>query len=87
MKQWQNALQLANLAPRCKAKTRSNTRCQSPAMPNGRCRMHGGSSPGAPCGVRHGRHKHGLYTNQAKAQNTYVIQLIKAARALEQEVT
>ncbi|MGO8839738.1 MAG: HGGxSTG domain-containing protein [Methyloceanibacter sp.] len=22
--------------------------CQSPAMPNGRCRMHGGKSPGAP---------------------------------------
>ena len=29
-------------APRCGAKTRRGTACQSPAMPNGRCRIHGG---------------------------------------------
>ena len=39
-------------SPRCGAKTRKNTPCQSPAMPNGRCRMHGGKSPGAPTGNR-----------------------------------
>jgi len=29
---------------------RNGSECQSPAMPNGRCRMHGGKSPGAPKG-------------------------------------
>jgi hypothetical protein len=33
-------------APRCGAKTRRGTSCQGPAMPNGRCRMHGGLSTG-----------------------------------------
>ena len=31
--------------PICGAKTRSGGMCQSPPMPNGRCRMHGGSTP------------------------------------------
>jgi hypothetical protein len=30
------------LSLRCGARTRSGSPCQSPAMPNGRCRMHGG---------------------------------------------
>jgi hypothetical protein len=29
-------------SPRCGARTRSGRPCRSPAMPNGRCRMHGG---------------------------------------------
>jgi hypothetical protein len=32
-----------NLSARCGAKTRRGSECHSPAMPNGRCRMHGGS--------------------------------------------
>ena len=32
----------------CGAKTRSDHLCRSQAMPNGRCRMHGGSNKGAP---------------------------------------
>ena len=35
-----------NLAPRCGAKTRLGCKCKSPAMKNGRCRMHGGASTG-----------------------------------------
>jgi uncharacterized protein YjcR len=56
-----NAEEPANLrnAPRCLAKTRRGTLCQSPAMPNGRCRIHGGKSPGAPKGNQNAR-KHGL---------------------------
>jgi hypothetical protein len=46
-------------APRCLAKTRRGTPCQSPAMPNGRCRIHGGKSPGAPKGNRNAW-KHGM---------------------------
>ena len=34
------------VAPRCGAKTRRGNGCQVPAMPNGRCRMHGGTSTG-----------------------------------------
>lgn len=35
-------------APRCKAKcrTRNDEACRNLAMPNGRCRMHGGKSTG-----------------------------------------
>jgi hypothetical protein len=35
-----------NAAPRCGARTRTGNPCRSPAMPNGRCRMHGGRSTG-----------------------------------------
>jgi hypothetical protein len=35
---------------RCGARTRQGSRCQSPAMPNGRCRRHGGKSRCAPKG-------------------------------------
>ncbi|WP_347264297.1 HGGxSTG domain-containing protein, partial [Nitrobacter sp.] len=34
-----------HLSPRCHARTRAGTPCQSPAMANGRCRMHGGKAP------------------------------------------
>src|SRR5437016_12381081 len=37
---------------RCGARTRSGSRCQSPAMPNGRCRMHGGLSREHRRGIR-----------------------------------
>lgn len=38
-------------APRCLAKTRKGTECQSPAVRGRkRCRMHGGTNPGAPMG-------------------------------------
>jgi poly(3-hydroxybutyrate) depolymerase len=36
-----------SLAPRCGAHTRAGTACCNPAMPNGKCRMHGGKSTGA----------------------------------------
>jgi hypothetical protein len=35
-----------NLAPRCGAKNRAGYPCRAPAMPNGRCRQHGGKSTG-----------------------------------------
>ena len=60
-------------APRCGAKTRQGKKCQAPAMHNGRCRMHGGSSTGprTPEGLarsRRARWKHGLYSAEAKAE-------------------
>lgn len=36
---------LASERKRCNAKTRDGGKCQTWAMPNGRCRMHGGSTP------------------------------------------
>ena len=38
----------------CGAKTRSGAPCKNAAMSNGRCRMHGGTSPGRP--IIHGRY-------------------------------
>jgi hypothetical protein len=35
-----------NLAPRCGARRRCGGLCRAPAMPNGRCRIHGGKSTG-----------------------------------------
>jgi hypothetical protein len=53
-----------HLTPRCGARTRGGNSCRAPAMPNGRCRMHGGPSPGAPKGNKNAL-KHGLYTAEA----------------------
>ncbi|MGH1570274.1 HGGxSTG domain-containing protein [Methylobacterium sp. P31] len=44
---WRAALHKAREAARCGAKTRAGGFCQCPAMPNGRCRKHGGASTGA----------------------------------------
>jgi hypothetical protein len=72
---------LMHLSRRCGARTRSGSQCQSPAMPNGRCRMHGGRSPGAPKGNRNA-FKHGRYTAEAIASRREVAALIQAMRAL-----
>ena len=64
---------------RCGAKTRKGTPCQSPAMPNGRCRMHGGKSPGAPKGNRNAW-KHGHYSAEANALRQLVRQLLSATK-------
>ncbi|MDP7098055.1 MAG: HGGxSTG domain-containing protein [Rhodospirillales bacterium] len=69
-------------SPRCGAKTRRETPCQSAAMPNGRCRMHGGKSPGAPCGPANGNYRHGRYTKEAIAERRSVRRLIREAREL-----
>ena len=43
---WHITMPFAHASPRCGARTRASTPCRSPAMPNGRCRMHGGASTG-----------------------------------------
>ncbi|WP_443026583.1 HGGxSTG domain-containing protein [Sphingomonas sp. IC-56] len=50
-------------ARRCLARTRKGSACQSPAMPNGRCRLHGGPSPGVP--GNQNALKHGRYSREA----------------------
>jgi hypothetical protein len=73
-------------APRCLAKTRHGTPCQCPAMPNGRCRMHGGCSTGprTPEGKRRSKvanYKHGRYLAQKIAYRKQMSALMRALRA------
>lgn len=74
-----------HLSPRCGARTRSGTPCRSPAMANGRCRMHGGKSPGAPIGNDHAC-KHGYYTADAIEERRELATLIRSMRGLIEEV-
>jgi len=49
----------------CGAKTRGGGKCKKPAMPNGRCKLHGGQTPSGTDSVNF---KHGLYSNAFKGQ-------------------
>jgi hypothetical protein len=73
-------------SPRCGARTRSGSTCHSPAMSNGRCRMHGGSSPGAPKGSKNGMYRHGRYTAEAielrRKMNTWIRVMREAAQEI-----
>jgi uncharacterized protein YjcR len=68
-------------ASKCPARTRSGQPCQAPAMPNGRCRMHGGRSPGAPKGNKNA-FKHGRYTAEQIANRREITALLQTMRAL-----
>ena len=50
-------------------------------MPNGRCRMHGGMSSGAPKGNKNA-FKHGRYTAEAIAFRRDVAALLRAMKTL-----
>jgi hypothetical protein len=70
-----------NQAPRCNARTRRETSCQSPAVKGrARCRFHGGADgiggqPGNRNAFRHGR-----YSAEAIAKRREVAVLIRACR-------
>jgi hypothetical protein len=71
--------------PRCGAHSRrSGQPCRQPAMANGRCRMHGGLSTGAPKGNRNA-FKHGRYSAEAIAGRRKIRELIRAMRALARQ--
>lgn len=54
--------------PPCGAQTRSGKPCGNTfTLQNGRCRMHGGTSPGAPAGNKRAW-KHGIYSNRITPQ-------------------
>ena len=72
-------------APRCGAKTRKGTPCKSPAMKNGRCRMHGGASTGAPKGNKNA-FKHGRYSAEAAAERRAVGELIRTSKQQLKEI-
>lgn len=64
-------------SPRCEAKTRGGAPCRCPAMPNGKCRIHGGLSPGAPRGAANGRYVHGDWTYEAVEERRFIRLLLK----------
>ena len=69
-----------SIAARCLAKTRKGTECQSPAVKGKqRCRMHGGTNPGAPLGNQNAR-KHGGYSAKTKAAVNYLKAIAKIVR-------
>lgn len=59
----------------CGAKAKNGSICEALSMANGRCRLHGGLSPGAPKGNRNAW-KHGAYSREFKA----IRQLERSAR-------
>lgn len=65
---------------KCEAKTRQGTRCSSPSMENGRCRMHGGKSTGAPKGNRNAW-KHGRYSKETLEARRLVQVLTRLAKS------
>jgi hypothetical protein len=82
------ALAMANAAPRCGARSkRTGKPCRTAAMPNGRCKVHGGKSTGprTPEGLERSRRanwKHGYYSREAKAERSRVRAAILALRYL-----
>lgn len=74
-------------APRvCGARTRAGHPCRGPAMPNGRCRMHGGPSTGprTPEGLarlRAARTRTGLHTAEMVSLRRALAALRRAARS------
>ena len=79
------------VAVRCGAKTRCGSACQGPAMPNGRCRLHGGKSSGPRTAIglercRRANWKHGRYSQQARAERERLLSIKRSiwARATQQ---
>jgi len=71
-------------ARRCGAKTRRGTACQAPAMPNGRCRLHGGRSTGPRTAgglerCRTVNWKHGWYCKQSRDERQRVRELLRSS--------
>ena len=71
-------------APRCGAKTRWGSACQAPAMPNGRCRLHGGKSTGPRTAkglerCRQANWKHGSYSKEALTERQRVRELMRTS--------
>jgi hypothetical protein len=86
------ALVKANAAPRCGARSkRTGLPCRAAAMPNGRCKVHGGKSTGprTPEGLARSRRanwKHGYYSREAKAERSRVRAAILAVRYLSDSI-
>lgn len=68
-------------APRCGARTkRGGNPCRAPAMANGRCRLHGGKSTGAPTGNKNAW-RHGKRSGAAIAERAAFRALLREMQA------
>jgi hypothetical protein len=68
--------------PRCRAHCRTaRFPCRSAAIANGRCRMHGGKSPGAPRGELHPNYRHGRRTMELRLERNALRAAIRNIRA------
>src|SRR5262249_6868731 len=82
------ALVRANATPRCGARSKwTGKPCQGAAMPNGRCKVHGGKSTGprTPEGLERSRRanwNHGYYSREGKAGRARVRAAIVCVRYL-----
>ena len=56
------------------------------AMPNGRCKTHGGRSPGAPRGRQNGNWRGGFYSQESQADRRRLRELIRQMRTAMDEV-
>src|ERR1700675_5100780 len=79
-------------AARCGAKNRRGTPCQCPAMPNGRCRLHGGLSTGPKTAegiqrIKRASTRHGWYSQAAKAERAEARQVLRRLQALIRGIT
>jgi hypothetical protein len=71
-------------APRCGARTRAGGSCRSPAIRGrGRCRLHGGLSPGAPRGAKNGNFKDGDWTAEAIEERKWLRSLVRSFTKIE----
>ena len=82
-----NPMQKAHDAPRCGAKTRRGTPCQSPIVRGRkRCRMHGGAyGSGAPKGNKNAW-KHGLRSKEYLEEKRKGREIIRQMRTLMDKV-
>ena len=76
----------ANIKELCGAKTKNGRPCSNAQMQNGRCRMHGGLSTGAPIGNKNAL-KNGMFTKEAKKQRQEISAFLKECRTLLKDNT
>ena len=75
------------MAKYCGAKTRAGGQCKVWAMPNGRCRVHGGSSTGAKTlNVAGNAMKHGIYSDLIHPSDEHHCDSIKLIAGVENEL-
>src|SRR5699024_407247 len=68
----------------CGAKTRSGQPCKNKRMPNGRCRMHGGKSTGAPAKNKNAAKPGGLYSKFLTDEEKKISEQIKLGQVDEE---
>jgi hypothetical protein len=79
-------------AARCGAKNRLGLPSQCPAMPNGRCRLHGGKSTGPRTTegierIQRAVTKTGRYTKLARAEHEQYRNLLRSCREMLLEIS